>query len=313
MIGKLEAVGTMINEEPADNGDGLTSGYDTLNDGDEGQSGSDKYTEGSLENTEVVHSSHSCDLKKKAPMKIVIKKKQISADNAGPCKLKIVSSNADSIGARGDDVSGSSSFMGPNRVMKVPEGEDDTKLSSPQLRHSYSDKRSYDPAHERNESYKGEANPDGFGCTLEENTSIFSNQYGSGIGLSDVASDTIRRTRSIRMKTTSEEPNALNIRIKTRGSQNSRGASNWEDSSIKVSDQLHRGTRSSRNRREYIANDPGILTRRMSNDHVKKLSWLMLSEHEEGYRYIPQVGDEVVYFRQVAYDYFFSLIAHTTL
>jgi PH-interacting protein len=31
---------------------------------------------------------------------------------------------------------------------------------------------------------------------------------------------------------------------------------------------------------------------------MSKLSWLMLSEQDEGYRYIPQLGDEVVYLRQ---------------
>jgi hypothetical protein len=40
----------------------------------------------------------------------------------------------------------------------------------------------------------------------------------------------------------------------------------------------------------------------MPKRHVKMLSWLMLSEaHEEGCRYIPQLGDEVVYLRQVVY------------
>lgn len=39
----------------------------------------------------------------------------------------------------------------------------------------------------------------------------------------------------------------------------------------------------------------------MANHPVGKLSWLMLSEYEEGYRYIPQLDDEVIYLRQVIY------------
>lgn len=288
----------------------MASGYDTLNGDNKGRSGSDKCPDDSLENNEVAHSSHPRDLKMKAPMKsikLVIKKKQLSADIGSPCKLKFGSSKADSIHARGDVISGNSSFTGPNLVTEAPEGEDDRNISSPRPPSSYSDHRSYDDVHERDGSYKKEVNPDGFGCDREGNTSIFSNQHGLGIGLSNVVSDPIRRTRSIRMKTTSEEPNASNTRIKLRGGQGSRGTSSRD--SIEVSDQLHQRTRSGRNRHdrdEYIASDPGILTRRMSNRHVKKLSWLMLSQHEEGYRYIPQRGDEVVYLRQVVYVMIFS-------
>lgn len=35
------------------------------------------------------------------------------------------------------------------------------------------------------------------------------------------------------------------------------------------------------------------------NNVSRKISWLMLSEHDESCRYIPQLGDEVVYFKQV--------------
>ncbi|XP_061338407.1 uncharacterized protein LOC133285221 isoform X2 [Gastrolobium bilobum] len=330
MTTKLEVVGSMINTELAyldsapkskhsllgnhkPNTDGsLTSDYDKLNSGNKGRSGSDKYAEDSQGNNELVHSSHSPDLKMKAPMKstkLVIKKKQTSADIEGPCKLKFVSSKADSTDARDDVILGSSSFMGPNLVMEVPEGEDDRKLSSPQLLQFDPDQNSYHHIHERDKSYKGGVNPGGSGCDQEESTSTFSNEHYLGIGLSGVLSDPIRRTRSTRMKTTSEEPNALNTRIKFRMGQNSRGTSSREDSSIKVSNQLHQRTRSARNRHgEYIANDPGILTRTVSNHHVKKLSWLMLSEHEEGYRYIPQLGDEVMYLRQGHQEYIESCI-----
>ncbi|KAH1259844.1 Bromodomain and WD repeat-containing protein 1 [Glycine max] len=331
VIGKLETVGSMVNTEltdfedapkfsslepslfgnPQPNADGsLTSGYDKFNEGDKGQSGSDKCAEDTLENNEVVHSSHCHDLKMKAPVKstkLVIKKKQISADTEGPCKLKIVSSKADSSCARGIGISENSSSMGPNLVTEVPEGEDDRKFSSPQLLHSYSDKRSYDHFHKRDKSYKGKVNQDGFesfDCDMGEHTSVFSNQHGLGIGLSDVTSDPMRQTRFIRMKTTSEEPSTSNRRIKIRQGQSSRGKSDREDSSTRMSDQLHRRIRTARHRNgEYIANDSGTLTRRVSNHHVKKLSWLMLSEPEEGYRYIPQLGDEVVYLRQGHQEY----------
>ncbi|KAL2323707.1 hypothetical protein Fmac_028086 [Flemingia macrophylla] len=324
---KLETVGSMINTDPTasedapkfsslgplfgnhqPNADGsLTSAYDKFNGGDKGQPGSDKCAEDLLEKKEVAHSSHFGDLKMKAPVKstkLVIKKKHISADTEGPCKLKFVSSKVDSTGARGIVISENSSLVGPNLVTEVPEGDDDRKSSSPQLRYPYSDQRSYDHVHKRNKSYKGKVNQDGFDCDREEHTSVFTNQHDSGIGFPNFINDPIRRTRSIRMKTTSDEPGSSNRRIKIRGGQSSRRKSDEEDTSIKMSDQLHRRTRTARSRPgEYIANDPGTLTRRMSNHHVKKLSWLMLSELEGGYRYIPQLGDEVVYLRQGHQEY----------
>ncbi|CAJ1969843.1 unnamed protein product [Sphenostylis stenocarpa] len=291
MIGKLDTVRRMINTELTDFDDALKfSSFEPL-------------LSGNAQPNEI------CDLKMKAPVKstkLVIKKKHISADTEGPCKLKFVSSKADSTGTRGIVISGNSSIMGPNLT---PESEDGRKFSTPQLLHSYSDKRSYDHADERDMSRKGKANQDGFQYSdydIEEHNSVLSNRHGLAIGLSDVLSDpNVRRTRSIRMKSTSEEPSTSNTKIKIRGSQSSRGKSDWEDSSIKVSDQLHRKARTSRHRRdEDISSNPGgTLTRRVSNHHVKNSSWLMLSKHEDGYRYIPQLGDEVVYLRQGHHEY----------
>lgn len=62
--------------------------------------------------------------------------------------------------------------------------------------------------------------------------------------------------------------------------------------------------RSSRNTKEGSSRDENVFSSGMSsNEAVKKLNWLLLPEHEEGYRYIPQLGDEVVYFRQGHQEY----------
>ncbi|KAK7356332.1 hypothetical protein VNO80_15601 [Phaseolus coccineus] len=328
MIGKLETAGSLSNKgltcfedalkisspEPflsgnaQPNADGfLTSDYDKFNGVNRFQSGSGKCPDDSLENNEVVHSSLSGDLKMKAPVKstkLVIKKKQISSETEGPYKLKFVSSKADSTGARGIVISGNSSIMDSNLI---PEGEDDRKFSTPQQLHSYSDRRR-DHVHERDKLHKGKVNQDGFesfDCDIEEHNSVFSSQHGLGIGLSDAISDHVRRSRSVRMKSTTEEPSTSNRRSNIHGGQSSRGKSDWEGCSMKVSDQVHRRTRASRHRGDgYISSNPGgSVTRRVSNHHVKNSSWLMLSMHEDSYRYIPQLGDEVVYFRQGHQEY----------
>jgi len=328
MIGKLETAGSSINKgltgfedalkisspEPLLSGNAqpnadafFTSDNGKFNGVNRFQSGSGKCPDDSLENNEVVHSSLSGDLKMKAPVKstrLVIKKKQISSESEGAYKLKFVSSKADSSGARGIVISGNSSIKDSNLI---PEGEDDRKFSTPQQLHSYSDRRR-DHVHERDKSHKGKVNQDGFesfDCDIEEHNSVFSNQHGLGIGLSDVIGDHARRSRSVRMKSTTEEPSTSNRRSNIHGGQSSRGKFDWEGCSIKVSDQLHRRTRASRHRGDgYISSNPGgSVTRRVSNHHVKNSSWLMLSMHEDSYRYIPQLGDEVVYFRQVVYNF----------
>lgn len=56
--------------------------------------------------------------------------------------------------------------------------------------------------------------------------------------------------------------------------------------------------RPARNRREAAGYIESRQYDRRSQP-ARKLSWLMLLEHEESYRYIPQQGDEVAYLRQV--------------
>ncbi|KAG8063674.1 hypothetical protein GUJ93_ZPchr0003g16859 [Zizania palustris] len=57
------------------------------------------------------------------------------------------------------------------------------------------------------------------------------------------------------------------------------------------------GLRSARNKRESMH----LLEKR--NQISMKYSWLMLLEHEDSYRYIPQLGDEVMYLRQGHEEY----------
>ncbi|WOL15991.1 PH-interacting protein-like [Canna indica] len=64
------------------------------------------------------------------------------------------------------------------------------------------------------------------------------------------------------------------------------------------------GLRSSRNRRgNYNFTELRPLDKRNYHQPIRKPSWLMLLEHEESYRYIPQKGDEVAYLRQGHQEY----------
>ncbi|KAL5097878.1 hypothetical protein RYX36_002205 [Vicia faba] len=64
------------------------------------------------------------------------------------------------------------------------------------------------------------------------------------------------------------------------------------------------GLRSTRNRRStYNICETSPVNRRKSLQSAVKGSWLLLTTHEEGCRYIPQQGDEVIYLRQGHQEY----------
>ncbi|CAH1454467.1 unnamed protein product [Lactuca virosa] len=63
------------------------------------------------------------------------------------------------------------------------------------------------------------------------------------------------------------------------------------------------GLRSTRTRRSVDYNRKNRSPEKKKTHQLTRSSWLMLSTHEEGSRYIPQLGDEVVYFRQGHKEY----------
>ncbi|QCE13346.1 WD40 repeat [Vigna unguiculata] len=70
------------------------------------------------------------------------------------------------------------------------------------------------------------------------------------------------------------------------------------------SSKLTVGLRSTRSRRSsYNIRETSPVNKRKSLQSNVKVSWLLLSTHEEGCRYIPQQGDEVVYLRQGHQEY----------
>lgn len=244
------------------------------------------YIDDSLEINKVVGTNHSNEPKEDAPLrstKLIIKtKKKIVMDPKTPSKLKFVTAVEDQSSARGVLKPESQLYRDPNLVLKVPEQGEATG----RLWHSYSDIRMSDAAYG------------------DENTAV-NDHHDLETDVIETSTDAIRRTRSMKMKATSRDPNAVNRNFKVRRGHTSEGTSrNAENLSLEFSGQLLQRSRSTRYQRGgYNDNEPSFSTRRKPNYSVRKLSWLMLSEHEEGYRYIPQLGDEVVYLRQVMPHY----------
>ncbi|KAL2934947.1 Bromodomain and WD repeat-containing protein 1 [Bienertia sinuspersici] len=153
-----------------------------------------------------------------------------------------------------------------------------------------------------------------YGSDVEEDISN-TGYYGTCSGdFPDAETDVVRRTRSMEIKASTRETSKGNHKLKLRKSNRSAGVS-------KISENLSRGSipKSSitfRSRSTWSGqgnlsdDDQGPPTTSLSNVAVGKISWLMLSEHEPGYRYIPQLGDEIVYLRQGHQEYIEQYAPH---
>ncbi|XP_024019306.1 bromodomain and WD repeat-containing protein 3 [Morus notabilis] len=240
---------------------------ENLDKGCERPSTYDKYTDDASETSGFARSNHYHEQENAPhnPTKIKIKTKtRILADPRNPSKLKFVAA-AKELASPGDNFT----HVEDDPITQVAKATGD-RSNSLHL------------------SFKLKTDLDGCDGDLEEDTSNTDVHHDSVIGFPETATDVVRRTRSFNMKACS------------RGNHQTVGTSKVaEECSRKEHNQLDRRSRSSRNHRAlYNTYDRGSSAQRMSNYPVGKLSWLMLSEYEDGYRYIPQLGDDVVYLRQ---------------
>ncbi|KAK4425942.1 PH-interacting protein [Sesamum alatum] len=182
--------------------------------------------------------------------------------------------------------------------------EDSLKLDS--------SKRMFTAVYRRLKPSRSRSNPEGDSGSMEASTSNVGKQNRDGD--IEIPPEGIRRARSIRLRTTNRDLNmsGSSFRFKepcdhsedtsvdvdkaspSRGEENS--CEEWRSAS-RNSIRL-RSTRSKKGS-NYIRNSSPP---RKSNQSGRS-SWLMLSAHEEGSRYIPQRGDEVVYLRQGHQEY----------
>lgn len=146
------------------------------------------------------------------------------------------------------------------------------------------------------------------GCLYTSNTS--NHNLIAGVDFNDDSVDGGRRTRSMGLKASAHDPSSVDhddkmgqghepgytFRSNQKSSMDKFQLRNEEQGS---SSRTTVGLRSTRNRRSSYR-DMNPMDRRKSHQSARKVSWLMLSTHEESSRYIPQLGDEVVYLRQVS-------------
>ncbi|CAI9104888.1 OLC1v1003675C2 [Oldenlandia corymbosa var. corymbosa] len=139
------------------------------------------------------------------------------------------------------------------------------------------------------------------------------NQDVSG-ELPDVATDATRRKRSLRLKATTREPDVMNQKYNINNGYTLLGSLATDTRSRRALNnfpsrgmQMSKPTitlRSSKYKGEgYYNEDRSPLSGRNSLVGLRKSNWLLLTEQEEGFRYIPQLGDEVMYLRQGHQEY----------
>ncbi|EEF47272.1 WD-repeat protein, putative [Ricinus communis] len=124
------------------------------------------------------------------------------------------------------------------------------------------------------------------------------------------ASNAMRRTRSMKMKATSREPHYMNLNLRLKVNQDFIETSKDYDIQLLPEERMpnSRMTVRSRSARNRLGNNDTRYPISIKPSHpIRKLSWLILSKHEGGYRYIPQLGDEVVYLRQGHLEYIESV------
>ncbi|KAL3648108.1 hypothetical protein CASFOL_009076 [Castilleja foliolosa] len=121
----------------------------------------------------------------------------------------------------------------------------------------------------------------------------------------DMATVLARRSRSLKLKVTSREVSLANnnlVRGTARGAEKSSKKS-VDYSPSEESKQVGKAKSSRNERGSCYREERSSLVETAEQLVPKKTNWLLLSEQEEGYRYIPQLGDEIMYLRQGHEDY----------
>lgn len=165
-----------------------------------------------------------------------------------------------------------------------------------------SNTKMYSAVYKRSKSSRGRKAPYTGTCGLDSSTSNLNDQTDAHI-------NAVRRTRSMGTKIDTDESHSRGKEQlgSSRASRNGAELSmnGCENHLLDERKQPLRsvGLRSARSRRENYNSNLRPLDKSKYQQTGRKLSWLMLMGHEESYRYIPQLGDEVAFLRQGHEEY----------
>ncbi|KAK3020599.1 hypothetical protein RJ639_046949, partial [Escallonia herrerae] len=184
-----------------------------------------------------------------------------------------------------------------------------------------------DSVYQSEMAYRSRRNAEDYCGEMGESTSNVSIHFNeAGNQLAEPLADVMCRTRSLRLKAPLHKTSDVNYKSKAREGYISVGTSkNAERSSKKAYSKLTSEERMStsemamRSRSNVHNGDSNHNVDQHSSSGrqseaaaLRKKNWLLLSEQEEGHRYIPQQADEVVYLRQGHQEYLESSGASAT-
>ncbi|KAI0529449.1 hypothetical protein KFK09_001999 [Dendrobium nobile] len=261
---------------------------------------SDKHTSSSDHNYDACNSQGRKKVAQSVFPKLRIK---TNGFNKETYKLKSVS-REDWRTSDGDFISNSEVPIKRNLMSVVPEEEGTTGDSaehsdwnngsdSLEILTNKSSSRKYSTVYRRSRSFRGRKNSNGEMNAVEESTSNSYNHRGN----SDALAEGAQERRSTGMMASSDDFGSVNA-YKFRGNFSSTlpdGRKSTSKPTVCI--------RSFRSRRESHNTGLRPIEKRRYQQVPKKFSWLMLLEHEEAYRFVPQKGDEVAYLRQGHEEY----------
>jgi len=166
----------------------------------------------------------------------------------------------------------------------------------------------YTAVYKRSKSHRSRANLEDSGGMGESTSNASNHSLIAGLDSQEGFIDGARRTRSMALKASTCDSDTVGDSLESeQGHESGYTLRNTHNSSTERC-QLpcekwgsNSRIRSTRNRRSTnYRRDRSPIGRMKSHHSGRKGSWLLLSTHEEGSRYIPQQGDEVVYLRQVS-------------
>ncbi|ESQ32349.1 hypothetical protein EUTSA_v10003509mg [Eutrema salsugineum] len=162
-------------------------------------------------------------------------------------------------------------------------------------------KRMFDYVYTRLKSRKHKNNSNG-GATLTQEISpgSCSQDQSSGANCHEGAPNGFHRTQSNGLK--SSEGSLTHIQDKLSDSRRNQNSQEVWRSTSGATLRL-RSTRNRRSTYPFSETETKPAETKKPQLLVEKVSWLTLSTHEEGSRYIPQMGDEVAYLRQGHQEY----------
>ncbi|KAH1041349.1 hypothetical protein AAZX31_09G036600 [Glycine max] len=203
-------------------------------------------------------------------------------------------------------------------------GENGSQEVDPQIRqnstsqdlpepHSHRDKM-YKAVYRRSRSHRAVTNLADSSGQGESNSNGRNSNFNAAANFSNGTYEAIHTNGSLELEPTSSDPNYErnnlkvlqgpgNCIVKSPQNVSTSGGQLTEEERCSNS-KLTVGLRSTRNRRSsYNIRETSPVNKRKSLQSATRGSWLLLSTHEEGCRYIPQQGDEVVYLRQGHQEY----------